>query len=85
MVNIVVDILYLLIQEVSGPDHLVQDIAHSDKLVISCTLGDLFLFSVLFIDPYCSHTHEITSVAPRILVKLKCCINITLYIAILVY
>ena len=40
-------LVLLLFQEVSGPDHLGQDISHSNKLILSWTLGVKFLFSRL--------------------------------------
>ena len=37
--NIVMDLVSLIFQEVSGPDHLGQDIFKSEKLFLSWTLG----------------------------------------------
>ena len=39
MDNIVTDLVSLLLQEVLGPDHMGQEIVHSDKLGLSWALG----------------------------------------------
>ena len=66
--NIVVDLISLLFQEVLGPDHLGQDVVHTDKLGISLTLGVQFLFDRLDVVSSCFRIHGTTSLAPCVLV-----------------
>ena len=83
--NIVMDLVSMIFQEVSVPDHLDQEIVHSEKIGLSLTSGVQFLFDGLYIGPYCYYGNETTSVAPHLLVHIKCCINTHLYIERLVY
>ena len=55
--NIVLDLIYLIFQEVAGLDRLGQYIFHSDKLSLSWTLGVNLLFAILDIGSSYSQGH----------------------------
>ena len=69
--NIVTDIVYLIFQEVSGPDHLGQETVHYNKIGLSWNLGIQFLFNRLGICPYCYNVHENIIVSHYVLVNWK--------------
>ena len=79
------DLIPLLFQELSGPYHLLQDIIYSENIGLSWTISVQFLFYGLNIGPYFYHVHEDTSVNTHILVYIKWCINVPIYIARFVY
>ena len=78
--RIVMDLASLLFQEELGPDQLCQDIVRSNKIVLSWPLIFKSLFYGFLIVPAGSHSHEVASVNPHILVHRKLCINVPLYI-----
>ena len=83
--NIVMGILFLLFQDVSGPDRLGQDIFHTDKIILIWNLSSKSLFSGFDICPARHHVHEITIVDTHLLVPLKCWFDVPLYISRCVY
>ena len=83
--NIVMDLVYLLFQEVLGPDHLCQDIIYYANLGLSWNISVKFFFAELKIGTSGSHVHEAIIVTNNILVHRKYCISIPLYIARFLY
>ena len=83
--NIVIDLISLLFEEVSGSYHLVKETVYPDKLVLSLPFGAKFLFVRLNIGSWCYHGHKTTDMASHVLVHLKLCINVPLYVPELVY